>query len=1338
MQRMFKHCSWILACLLLSLFCSAQEGPVREALTADIYSNFGAVKSLYQAPDGLIWIGAYPKGLAYYDGKKITHVPVGREEIFANRREVFIAGDTVLYLNMGQRVAVFSLSLQKITAELTLPKGLSTQERILNLSWSNSAEGPLLWASVQPPRETNPPKYSVCRLLLSKNGGPFQFVSDNKITTAGACAFVAYNNHLMVKGKSQFLELDQRGKTVRVIPLPAIDLSHTTNQYLKYVDSVLWFLSFDTVPGISIIGLKILPDSTPIVFKYLLGKTTGMNRIEVRKNTLFICSYFLRVVDIPTKTILFDQGVGWLPVHSAFTDRQGVTWYGDDHGLKKVRFPPVAFKKYPYLRVRGMAEDERGTIYVANGYQSIGHLNPVSDSIFPEFVVPNPVYYINYHNGQLYSGHFRINVETDWGLERLLPAVLGPGDNNVQVIDSKEQLLTIPWKGWDLWIADLNDTSKARAVRISALTEIDFIEMDALYQRPSDSTVWLGTHGSGIFVFSKNGGKLLEHYTSNTNSKIRLPNNVVTSFFEDENQNLWFGHAAGLSRLKPGGTTVENFEIDPDEPMYNLVYGILPEENQDGSIDFLWLSTNRGLYRFEIQSGVTMGFPLNHELMQAEFNRASYFKAKNGRLYFGTNSQGLYAFYPKEVMAIYDRLKGENLPIVITHFSKFDSDLKTDVSPISALQTIREIRLKHGERYFDLEFSVADYRIPGANYYTYLLEGYDVDWKKISRNNNRVHYENLPPGTYTLRLRGGLFKSSLPFNERSIRVRILPAWYETWWAYTLYASLLFGSVYFIYRFNLRRQLEKQEAIRLVELDSLKTRLYTNITHEFRTPLTVIMGMTDNIRGHESERNLITRNSKNLLRLINQLLDLSKLDSGSMQMDMVQGDVINYLRYLLESFHSMAQEKGIRLEFESTIPELIMDYDEVKLQHIVYNLLSNAIKFTAPNTDGKITLQVNQTTENGQAMLGLSVQDTGMGIPVEHLPHIFDRFFQVDSSTTRKGTGSGIGLTLAKELTEMMGGTIVVKSTVGVGSTFIIQLPVRREATTASQPQPVAVSRPPKPEKPRHITTPTPAEVEAGVDDNPQLLIIEDNPDIIAYLRSILGKDYAIETAPDGQAGIDKALEQVPDIIITDVMMPEKDGYEVCATLKTDERTSHIPIIMLTAKATEADRVTGLKTGADAYLMKPFNKEELLVRLEKLIELRRALQQRYARAAGPLGILGLPEDKKPGSVPTLDDLFLEKIRQVIDEKIDQPELGIADLCATVHLGHTQVFRKLKALTGEHPTGFIRKVRLHKAKVLLQTTELNISEIAYDLGFTDPAYFSRAFSQEFGVPPSGVRG
>lgn len=265
-----------------------------------------------------------------------------------------------------------------------------------------------------------------------------------------------------------------------------------------------------------------------------------------------------------------------------------------------------------------------------------------------------------------------------------------------------------------------------------------------------------------------------------------------------------------------------------------------------------------------------------------------------------------------------------------------------------------------------------------------------------------------------------------------------------------------------------------------------------------------------------------------------------------------------------------------------------------------------------------------------------------------------------------------------------------------------------------------------------IAEENPADRPSGqTSEHPLLLIVEDNPDVSLYIRRLLENDYQVETAADGQAGLEKALELIPDIIISDVMMPRMDGFELTDTLKHDARTSHIPIILLTAKATEDDRIAGLKTGADAYLKKPFNKEELFIRLEKLIEVRRVLQARYARAAEPE--TPLPEP----AAHTLDDLFLQQIRKVIDEKIDDPELGIADLCAAVHLGHTQLFRKLKALTGEHPTGFIRKVRLHKARTLLQTTQLQVSEIAYDLGFADPAYFSRAFSKEFGMPPSAVR-
>ncbi|MBK9017363.1 MAG: response regulator [Saprospiraceae bacterium] len=508
--------------------------------------------------------------------------------------------------------------------------------------------------------------------------------------------------------------------------------------------------------------------------------------------------------------------------------------------------------------------------------------------------------------------------------------------------------------------------------------------------------------------------------------------------------------------------------------------------------------------------------------------------------------------------------------------------------------------------------------------------------------------------------------------------------------------MLFG----IRRFELRRQAVKNEALRLQELDTLKTRLYTNITHEFRTPLTVIIGMIENIRRHENERKLIQRNSKNLLRLINQLLDLSKLDSGTMKMDVVQSDIINYLQYLTESFHSMAQERKIGLTFYSELPELVMDFDEVKVQHIIYNLLSNALKFTGEG--GKVVLHASQTERNGQPFLKLKIQDTGIGIPEGQLANIFDRFYQADNSSTRKGEGTGIGLALTKELVGLMGGNIRVESTQGKGTTFTLLLPVKLEANTPAANGEFQTSRSPRPNLcqalPRKggMLPPLEAKLKLALrgPGKPLLLLIEDNADVVTYIVGLLEKDYEIHTAPNGQAGIEKSNRTHPDIIISDVMMPEKDGYEVCEILKNDERTSHIPIILLTAKATEADRIAGLRKGADAYLMKPFNKEELYVRLEKLLELRRALQRRYA---------GMRND----------------IFQNVKSKPS-------------HRTHPRT-----ALTGEPPNAFIRKIRLHQAKEMLETTELNISEIAYSVGFNDPNYFSRAFHKEFGKAPSEYR-
>ncbi len=584
------------------------------------------------------------------------------------------------------------------------------------------------------------------------------------------------------------------------------------------------------------------------------------------------------------------------------------------------------------------------------------------------------------------------------------------------------------------------------------------------------------------------------------------------------------------------------------------------------------------------------------------------------------------------------------------------------------------------------------------------------------------------------------------------------------WLGLILAGLVMGlSAWFYHRLNKQRRalaasnlLIDRQNKELTKLNETKTRFFTNISHEFRTPLTVILGMADRLKNSvgvtrslddtTTSLTLIQRNGENLLRLINQILDLSKLDSGLLQVHWQRGDIVAYLQYLTESFYSMAKEQDVRLVFYAEVPEMEMDYDAEKMQAIVANLLSNALKFTPRG--GKVVLHTKSVPASAAGTseyLQLIVQDTGKGIPEAELPHIFDRFYQVDteaSGSTRRGEGTGIGLAYMQELVKIMGGEVSVQSEVGKGSTFKVSLPVTRNAPATDER--VTWSPPlPAPELPNPGTRGTNAEFHPEASGSnfelrtsnfklQTILIIEDNADVAAYLRSLLGADYQIEWAADGQAGIERAFEMVPDIIVSDVMMPEKDGYEVCHTLKNDERTSHIPVILLTAKATQADKLTGLRTGADAYLEKPFHKEELLVRLQQLVALRATLQARYA-ALAPAAAAAVDGH----STPSLDELFLQKLHAAVLEKLDDPELDMAYLCQIACLSHTQVFRKLKALTGENPTQFISRLRLGQALELLQTTRLNVSEVAYRVGFNDPNYFSRAFQKVYGKVPSEAR-
>ena len=876
----------------------------------------------------------------------------------------------------------------------------------------------------------------------------------------------------------------------------------------------------------------------------------------------------------------------------------------------------------------------------------------------------------------------------------------------------------------------------------------------------SEGTVWIYAFWGLLKAMPAGTGYRFEYFENNPEDRSSLSNNFVFSVAEDPlepGKYLWVDtKGGGLNRLDLQTGKFRHYKTEQGLPD-NVVYGILPDN--DGNI---WLSTNKGLCRFNVRDGKTKNFTVADGLQSNEFNQGSFLKTSDGTMIFG-GVNGVTVFHPDSL-----RFNEHKPQIAITGIWVNNQPVgvrppvEQNSSPLFLKQTkerTSHIELAHDQNLLLLEFAALDFTNPAQNLYRYQLVGVDKDWVELGTKNS-VQFANLQPGSYTFKVLGsnndGIWSEQPAVLEFTIR----PPWWAAWWAYLFYALAIGAGIWLFYRYQLRQKLEHQETLRLRELDEFKNRFFTNITHEFRTPLTVILGTAEQVetkvgKEFKPKLGLIRRNGQNLLRLINQLLDLAKLESNTLKLNYVQGDVLSYLRYIAESLHSFANAQNVMLRVESKEREIIMDYDPERLLQIVYNLLSNAVKFTP--SGGRVTLSIGMRNE-GRGMksggtssliphsssLYLSVTDTGVGIRSEDLPYIFDRFFQANNLEKAKAGGTGIGLSLTKELVKAMGGDISVESEVGKGTTFTVRLPITQSPLTPKGepqlPHSAEIFEKVTPELPG-VGSPLGVRGESS-EGSPSILLIEDNPDVVEYLAACLnsptfgggrGEAYQLDFAYNGRAGIEKALETIPDLIISDVMMPEKDGFEVCESLKNDERTSHIPIVLLTAKAGVENRIAGLKKGADAYLSKPFHQEELLVTLANLLEIRRKLQVKYST----MDLTPAPLIPHPSSlIPDPEDAFLQKVKTAILERLSDSGFTVEDLSRALAMSHPQLHRKLAALTGKGPAALIRSMRLARAKELLLKREMNVSEVAFEVGFDDPKYFSRVFTEEFGIPPSKI--
>jgi len=933
------------------------------------------------------------------------------------------------------------------------------------------------------------------------------------------------------------------------------------------------------------------------------------------------------------------------------------------------------------------------------------------------------------------------------------------------------------WMGGDLGVIIYDEKTKSlKSYLTGPKDSINYYlrKVKDIYE-DSQGNIWLASwdHGLGML---KQGANSFIHY---------LPNNAMRKIFEDSKGNLWFGSREGVYK-KPKekdtfikythdndvtGSIGENtgfsfFEdsagyvyvgtyggglniYDPSTDAFRIVgekeglannniFAIFPDHHGN-----IWLCTFRGWSRYNLKTGAIRNYNSKDGFYNPEFDAFGSCQDPETGYILSEGTIGFDYFNPDDFQddtivpqLVFTDLQIFNRSVSIARNEHQLHNRDTFYLPQS-LDYTTSITLPYHFNVITLTYAGLHYTNPGRIKYAHYLDGFQNDWQYVGSQRSAT-YTNLNPGHYTFHVKAANPDGVWNEEGRTLKITILPPWWRTWWAYTLYGVAVLLLLTGIYLFQRRRWLlkaqlaaEKQEADRLKELDGIKTALYTNITHEFRTPLTVILGLTNIIREQfpllEQKQifehlQTIDRNGNNLLQLVNQMLDLAKLEAGKLVLDPVQDDIGAFTKYLTESFHSLAEQKNIRLQCSIPATPILVDFDPLRYQQIVQNLISNAIKFTPD--DGNVSVRITEADQE----IRLSVADDGIGIAPESLPHLFDRFFQVESSATRRGEGTGIGLALTKELVQVMHGDIMVESNLGEGTAFTVKIPITRQAPKRSAWTALPSFGPLASE---FAVSSGPHANEIKVDQAlSRILIIEDNTDVRAYLRSCLPEQYHVQEAVNGKAGVEKAIEQVPDLVISDVMMPEMDGFEVCTTLKNDERTSHIPVILLTAKADDASRMSGYRKGADAYLIKPFNREELLVRMEQMLALRKKLQDRYAYFDPGIMIRKEEEFQQ-------EDAFITKIRQTVLEHLEDPNFAIPQLCQSLLVSRTQLHNKLVALTGRSTSHVIRTIRLQKGKELLLQSDRQVADVAYSVGFSDPNYFSRCYHEEYGVTPSEDR-
>lgn len=1330
------------------------------------------INGIYKDSQGFMWFGT-ASGLSRYDGyefKVYKHKRGDNTTLINNYIELMYAGpDDKLWLYTHLGFCVYDPRTDKFSGNIV--NDLRQYKVFANnlKSIRKDAEGNYWFITADEGIYCYHPgtKQTVA---YSATGGTNALLHSNSVAdvaTAGKNAlWVVYADGMIDKIDLQNRKLLYRNSALadmnghRLMPYVAVaDSAH--NIWMYVINSAEGLFRFDTQtnvvshfnrsPGQLTLNANVVNSVIPVSKDKIWVATDpgGIDIIDLKTNKV---NYVMNRID--DEKSLRGNGMTML-----YKDNNGIIWGGTfKEGInyyhpKIMQFPLVRHymldpSSLPYEDVDCFAEDAAGNLWIgtnggglmfyniATKKYSVYKHNPADPGSLASDVIVD--LHID-HNHKLWVGTYF------GGLDRLegnrfvhyrhkydVPGSLT--DDRVFTImeDASSRL----WVGTFSGELNIYDPKNDNFIHPHAPKLSDYT--GRLYE-DRQHNVWIG-RDKGIDIIEHNGR--FKQYVNQPGNSNSLVANDVNDILQDEAGLYWIATKEGVSILNDRTGKFINIQDAQGLPGNN-VRNIL--EDSKGC---MWLSTNNGIATIKLThtaSGYSYQIHKYGEmdgLQSREYNANAAFKTREGMMMFG-GQNGFNWFNPLNIstFSIKPQLRFTDFQLSNNSVKAGDT-INGKVILTKSVSYTNNITLTHSENAFSISFADCDYFSPGKINYQYKLDGFDSQWLTVTGNLRRATYTNLDAGDYTFKVRAININQPGEQSTISMHISILPPFWKTTFAYLLYLAAIAGILFYIRHrgiIKLKREFERnqekleserkiarerEEAHRLHELDLMKIKFFTNVSHEFRTPLSLIISPIDTLikscdKPEKVEQlQMIKRNGKRLLNLVNQLLDFRKMESKELKLNLQKDDIVGFISDVFASFTDMAERNHINYLFESQAGPLCAKFDHDKIERILFNLLSNAFKFTA--SGGNISVLVNVLDQNvaqpEKKLLEIKVIDTGIGIPKEKQGRIFEPFFQVNLPENMLNQGSGIGLSITHEFVKMHGGEIAIESEPDNGSCFTVRLPLNAEEDMPSaEPVSRQVSISPKPTVPAQKTS-----------KKPVVLLIEDNDDMRFYLKDNLKNTFNIIEAANGREGWQKALALHPNLIVSDVSMPEMNGIELCKKIRDDYRTNHIPIILLTALTEEKDQLAGLTNGANDYIAKPFNFEILLSKINGLLSMQQNMKNTYQKQK--------EIQVEDMVIVSEDEKFLLNVFACIEKNLTNYNFSVEELSSQMALSRVSLYKKMLTLTGKTPVDCIRTIRLKKAVQLLEKSQLNIASIAYEVGFNNPTYFSKVFKDEYGSVPS----